>query len=118
MTDQGAYRAQVYRIVRSIPRGRVMTYGDIGAQIPPPEGMDGGAYEKVRARWVGYAMRDCPEELPWHRVVNAQGRISRRPGLGPQIQRSLLESEGVEFTGEDRFKLARYRWDPSMGDPR
>jgi methylated-DNA-protein-cysteine methyltransferase-like protein len=112
VTDQQAFREQVYRIVRAIPPGRVLTYGDIGEMIPPPPGIDLPAYGRVRARWVGYALAGCPEDLPWQRVVNAGGGISPRPGLGPQVQRAFLEAEGVEFDGHGRLDLNRCRWPP------
>jgi methylated-DNA-protein-cysteine methyltransferase-like protein len=112
MSDQQAFRQQVYRIVRSIPAGRVLTYGDIGQMIPPPPGIDLPAYARVRARWVGYAMRDCPDDLPWQRVVNAQGAVSPRPGLGAKVQHTLLEEEGVRFQENGRIDLERYRWHP------
>ena len=107
------FRARVYEIVRSIPPGRVMTYGSIGALIPPPKTVDGAAYERIRARWVGYALSDAPQGLPWHRVVNAQGRISARHGLGPLAQRALLEGEGVAFDPRGQLELATLRWDPA-----
>lgn len=107
-----AFDAHVYEIVRAIPRGRVMSYGMIGGLIPPPAGMDGGAYEKVRARWVGYAMSACPDDVPWHRVVNASGRVSARPSYGGMKQMALLEQEGVEFDERGRIRLEDYRWLP------
>jgi methylated-DNA-protein-cysteine methyltransferase-like protein len=118
MSDQKAFRQQVYRIVRSIPPGRVLTYGDIGELIPPPPGIDLPAYGRVRARWVGYALADCPEDLPWQRVVNARGGISPRPGLGPRAQRAFLEAEGVDFDESGRLDLERYRWRPRPRKPR
>ena len=113
MSDQQAFREQVYRILRSIPSGRVLTYGDIGELIPPPPGIDLPAYGRVRARWVGYALAGCPEDLPWQRVVNARGGVSARPGLGPRVQRAMLEDEGVQFDQHGRLDLERYRWHPT-----
>jgi methylated-DNA-protein-cysteine methyltransferase-like protein len=110
-----AFDSRVYEIVRAIPAGMVMSYGLIGALIPPPPGMDGGAYEKVRARWVGYAMSGCPDDVPWHRVVNAAGRVSARPGFGGMKQRALLEQEGVQFDERGRIRLEEHRWIPSAG---
>lgn len=49
-------------------------------------------------------------DLPWHRVVNAQGRIGLPPGRGHELQRAKLESEGIEFDGDDRIELKRYLW--------
>lgn len=110
--DDVAFRAKVYEVVRAIPHGRVMTYGGIAALIPPPAGMDWDAYERVRARWVGYAMAECPDDVPWQRVVNAQGRISPRPGLGPRLQQAMLEEEGVAFDHRQRIDLDRHLWEP------
>lgn len=108
------FRAQVYQVVRAIPAGRVMTYGQIAALIPPPLGVDLRGYEHVKARWVGYAMAECPEEVPWQRVVNARGRISLRRGEGPEVQRLLLVDEGVVFGEDGRIDLARYDWEPGQ----
>lgn len=83
--------------------------------IPPPAGIDYVAYVRIRARWVGYALKRCPETLPWHRVVNAQGRISSRPGLGPNLQRTLLEEEGIVFDKLGRLDLETFSWEPDPG---
>jgi len=106
------FRTQVFQVVRAIPAGRVMTYGQIAALIPPPPGVDLRGYEHVKARWVGYAMAECPEEVPWQRVVNARGRISLRPGEGPEVQRLLLSDEGVVVDEDGRIDLGRHTWEP------
>lgn len=106
------FRAQVYAVVDSIPAGRVMTYGQIAALLPPPPGVDLRGYEQVKARWVGYAMAECPEDVPWHRVVNSRGGISLRGGEGPEVQRLLLTDEGVVFNDAGRIDLARFAWEP------
>lgn len=103
---------QVYRVARAIPAGRVMAYGQIAALIPPPTGVDAHGYERVKARWVGYALAGCPQDVPWQRVVNAAGRISPRPDEGPELQRLLLEHEGVVFDEAGRIDLARFAWEP------
>ena len=108
------FRTQVYQVVRAIPAGRVMTYGQIAALIPPPPGVDLRGYEHVKARWVGYAMAECPEEVPWQRVVNARGRISLRPGEGPEVQRLLLSDEGVVVGEDGRIDLTRHTWEPGQ----
>ncbi len=107
---------RVYAIVGGIPPGRVMTYGSIAALIPPPAGITWIAYSHLRARWVGQAMARCPDSLPWQRVVNSQGRISSRPGRGPQLQRNLLEREGVIFGESDRIDLNVFGWSPPSGE--
>ena len=81
----GTFFQSVYEVVAAIPYGRVMTYGDIAEAIGFP----------YRARFVGYAMRVCPEGLPWHRVVKADGSVAG--GEWAQIRRMLLEREGVPF---------------------
>jgi len=92
---------RVYALVREIPRGRVATYGQVASMLGVPRG----------ARAVGWALRALPGDeagrVPWHRVVGAGGRISPRPGPGPQVQRRLLEGEGVTF-GSGRVDLARH----------
>lgn len=100
---------RIYRVVRRIPRGRVATYG----QIAELAGLVG------HARQVGYAMHALrtDSDVPWHRVVNAQGRISVRAGLGPEIQRQLLEAEGIALVG-NRIDLERFRWKPRIRTPR
>jgi len=107
-----SFSQTVYSLVRRIPRGRVMTYGAIAALIPAPRGVAADSYRRVRARWVGYALARCPDAIPWQRVVNAQGQVSRRPGHGPHVQRWLLRREGVRFVGGDRIPLERYAWRP------
>lgn len=104
------FNHQVWEIVRRIPRGKVTTYGKIAALIPPPGGMDPKKYLAFGARWVGGAMAACPEGVPWQRVINAQGKISLRPGADSNKQRELLEEEGVVFE-KDRVNLSRYGWD-------
>ena len=100
----------VFTLIREIPSGRVMTYGGIARQMDPPEGMDPFAFQRIAPRWVGYALAKCPEDVPWHRVVNHKGAISRRHGLSPDFQQHLLEAEGVEFTPVGRINLAEYQW--------
>ena len=95
-----AFHAAVYRLVRRIPRGHVATYGQIAALLGYPRA----------ARAVGQAMKEAPSDLPWHRVVNAQGGISRRRNVGGMLtQRLLLEQEGV-VVRRGRIRLAEHRW--------
>lgn len=96
---------RVYAVVRRIPRGRVATYG----QVASLAGLAG------HARRVGYALfaLEAGSGVPWHRVINAQGRISPRAGSDhDELQRILLENEGVTFDGTGRISLERYRWEP------
>ncbi len=105
------FRGRVYLLVAAIPAGRVATYGQIATLAGHPR----------RARHVGNALAapDPPGHpgLPWHRVINAQGRISRRGGedWSPEDagnrQMRLLRAEGIAFKG-GRVELERYRWRP------
>jgi methylated-DNA-protein-cysteine methyltransferase related protein len=104
------YYAQVWAMVRMIPPGKVATYGQIAALIPPPGGMDPKSYNAFAPRWVGGAMANCPGEVPWQRVVNSQGKISLGRGSGANDQKELLEAEGVQFDSRDRIDLKTYRW--------
>jgi methylated-DNA-protein-cysteine methyltransferase-like protein len=92
--------SRIYSLVRKIPRGKVVTYGQIARALGLPRG----------ARTVGWAMHDCPGEVPWHRVVNAQGKISARPTLGFHTQRARLQAEGVRFDREEKIDLKKYGW--------
>jgi len=90
-------------VVRRIPRGRVATYG----QIAELAGLPG------HARQVGYALAALPPgtAVPWQRVINAAGMVSRRKMPGEELsQRQLLEKEGVKFDARGRVALAKVRW--------
>ncbi|ERJ18230.1 Putative methyltransferase protein [Salinisphaera shabanensis E1L3A] len=92
--------AAVFDAVRRIPAGRVTTYGRIARLIGRPRA----------ARQVGYAMHRCPSGLPWHRVINAQGRISLPAASTAALaQRRRLEEEGVVFIG-GKVDLDRFGW--------
>lgn len=105
--NQQAYYEQVWNLVRQIPRGKVATYGQIALMISPPMGVDFESYKAFSPRWVGGAMAACPEDVPWQRVINSQGKISARPGA--ERQRILLEEEGVIFA-KDKADLKKYGW--------
>jgi methylated-DNA-protein-cysteine methyltransferase-like protein len=113
--DPAAFNAAVWEIVRQIPPGKVATYGQIGALVSPPQGISLQDYRAFGARWVGGAMAACPEGIPWQRVINSQGKISLRKGGGPDVQRELLEAEGVVFDDRQRVDLARYGWSGPQG---
>jgi len=110
--DPKAYNARVYELVHAIPSGRVATYGQIARLVPLAEGIDLGTYLRLSPRWVGAAMAACPDDVPWQRVINSQGKISPRPGFGVLVQRKLLEDEGVVFDEHERVDLKRYSWQP------
>ena len=96
---------QIYATVKRIPRGRVATYG----QIAEVAGLPG------QPRLVGYALNSLSNShsIPWHRVVNAQGKISRRAKPGcEKLQLVLLEREGIETDVAGRISLSQFRWRP------
>lgn len=100
--------SRIYSVVKRIPRGRVATYGQVALLAGIPR----------RARQVGYALHVLPDDsvVPWHRVVNAGGRISLHSGPTLRaIQRHLLECEGVSFGEDGRLDLNRFQWQPDGG---
>ena len=103
-----AYYEQVWNIVRQIPFGKVAAYGQIAKMIPPPPDVEVEAYAAFAPRWVGGAMAACPDDVPWQRVINSQGKISEREGA--ERQRQLLESEGIIFDAKGRVDLKKYGW--------
>lgn len=109
------FQQEVYKIVRSVPKGEVATYGQIASKITPPATVAADTYRAFAARWVGGAMAACPPDVPWHRVVNSQGKISDRPGADKQ--RQMLELEGVVFDVKGKIDLKKYSWEakPSQG---
>mgnify|MGYP002518759520 CR=1 FL=1 len=94
----------VYEIVKKIPEGRVATYGQIARMMGNPR----------LSRAVGYALHanPSPETIPCFRVVNRNGRTSPTFAFGGEdVQRKLLESEGVEFLPDGNVDLSRFLWD-------
>jgi methylated-DNA-protein-cysteine methyltransferase-like protein len=112
--DPASYNEIVWLIVRQVPHGRVTTYGQVASMIPPPEDVEPPTYDRLAARWVGVAMSVCPDNVPWQRVINSQGKISPRPGA--HRQRQLLEAEGIAFDDRDRVDLDRVGWDGPSSD--
>ena len=98
------FRRRVYDVVRRVPTGCVTTYGDVATLLGSPR----------VARQVGWALAALgPEDddVPWHRVINAQGRITIKGDLlRPDEQRRRLLSEGVAFDERDRVDLTAIRW--------
>lgn len=107
--DPHLFNERVWEIVRRIPAGKVSTYGKIAALLPPPSGVSPQNYLAFGARWVGGALAVCPSDVPWHRVINAQGKISLRQGA--ELQHKLLVEEGVEFDDQGRINLKKYGWE-------
>ncbi len=107
MTD---FTKRVIKIILEIPVGRVMTYGQVAASAGSPR----GARQVVR---ILHSM-SASYNLPWHRIINAQGSIStpkqaKEKGIR---QRASLEAEGVQFDASDKVDLKKYRWFPEEFD--
>lgn len=97
------YRDRVFKLVQRIPSGRVMTYGQLAAIL-------GQGYTP---RTVGFVMHSSEGDLPWHRVINAQGACSTGGLLLPaNMQQLMLEREGVLFDERGRCDLTKYLWNP------
>lgn len=99
------FNEHVYGLVRRIPSGHVLTYGRVALAIGVPRG----------ARAVGWALHVLAHgtDVPWHRVINAQGRISTTCNEHTAVlQQMLLEDEGVEFNSDGGIDLERYLWHP------
>ncbi len=104
-TRRETFYDRVYQFVRGVPAGHVVTYGQVALELGSP----------AAARAVGYALHFLPgdSDVPWWRVVNAGGAISLRGrGEAAELQRRLLEGEGVAFQREGAIDLRSYRWTP------
>ncbi len=92
----------IWRTVKKIPKGRVSTYGQVSRIAGLGE----------NARLVGYAMHNIPHgaDIPWHRVINSQGKISLpKTGGNYERQKKLLEGEKIVFDGE-KIDLGKFGW--------
>jgi len=99
---KGKIYQQIYELVRLIPEGKVASYGQIAAML-----------NRCTPRMVGYAMAALPSgsDVPWHRVINSQGKISQRAGGdGENIQRLLLETEDVESNSNGSVDFSKVGW--------
>jgi methylated-DNA-protein-cysteine methyltransferase related protein len=98
----------IYDVVRKIPVGKVLTYG----QVAELAGLSG------KARLAGYALFrvELASDIPWQRVVNAKGEISYSEARcgGDYLQKTLLEQEGIEFKVNNCIDLKKYRWQPPL----
>ena len=104
MTVDDVFKRQVLDFVRLIPAGKVATYGQIAMMVGKPR----------NARHVGAALYGLKDEddVPWQRVINASGGISTYKIGHGELQKALLESEGIEVSEEGKIDLSRYQWRP------
>ena len=108
MSSSPSFNDLVYTLVRAIPSGKVLSYGRVSDLLGVPQG----------ARAVGWALHNLGSRepsVPWHRVVNARGRVSIKGSPEAAFeQRVRLESEGVVFDEQDTLDMRRYLWTPSL----
>jgi len=108
MSPSPSFNDLVYTLVRAIPSGKVLSYGRVSDLLGVPQG----------ARAVGWALHNLGSRepsVPWHRVVNARGRVSIKGSPEAAFeQRVRLESEGVVFDEQDTLDMRRYLWTPSL----
>ena len=107
--DDKTYRERVYEIVRTVPTGRVMTYGQIANILG----------EGYTPRTVGYVMHASETaNVPWQRVINSQGACSTGKMTMPtNLQQDMLEAEGIEFSEKGKCDLGKYQWHPEGFEP-
>ena len=99
------FTRRVRDVIRSIPRGKVASYGQVAARA-------GDSRQARQVSWILHSSSD-KDRLPWHRVVGSRGKISLPPRRGGREQRKLLESEGVRFDGSGTIDLRKYGWNPA-----
>jgi methylated-DNA-protein-cysteine methyltransferase-like protein len=99
-----SFNQRVTNLIKSIPKGKVATYGQIAALAGNPRG----------ARMVVRVLHTSSkkENLPWHRVINSKGKISLPTGSGYELQKALLKKEGIIFKDDDSVDLKRFLWRP------
>jgi methylated-DNA-protein-cysteine methyltransferase-like protein len=94
------FTQKALNIIHNIPEGKVLTYGRVAALAGKPNG----------ARQISRLLHSMStkHDLPWHRIVNSKGKISLKPSYGYELQKALLESEGIKFSKQDTIDLKCY----------
>lgn len=103
-TQRDQLYATIYEVVNDIPAGKVATYGQIAQLIGLPR----------HARHVGFALANLAPDssIPWHRVVNAQGKTHPKHGRSVSFQKDRLSEEGITFNSSQRIDLKKFQWQP------
>jgi methylated-DNA-protein-cysteine methyltransferase-like protein len=103
-SEGSSFSQRIKALIKSIPKGKVSTYGQIAALAGNPRA----------SRLVVWTLNSFSqkEKLPWHRVINSKGGISLKPGQGYEIQKMLLQKEGIKFEEDDSIDLKKYLWSP------
>ena len=107
--NEKTYRDRVYKLVKQIPHGKVMTYGQIAVVLG----------EGYTPRTVGYVLHAAEKEsVPWQRVLNSQGKCSTgRLTIPINLQQNMLEQEGVAFNKSGKCDLNVFQWHPEGFGP-
>ena len=103
-SESSSFSQRVKDIIKKIPKGKVATYGQIAKQAGNPRA-------SRQVVWI-LCSSTQKDKLPWHRVVNGKGKISLKPNHGYEIQKELLQKEGVFFDESDTIDFERYLWSP------
>lgn len=98
------FTQRVVKAIKRIPKGKVATYGQIAAIAGSPR----AARQVVRILHT----QSSKEKLPWHRVINSKGEIGLKPGEGYELQKKMLEDEGVNFKVNNSVDLIKFQWQP------
>jgi len=104
--DISSFTKRVVSVIKSIPFGKVATYGQIAA-------LAGNRYGARQVVWILNSLSE-KENLPWHRVINSHGKISLKPGAGYEVQKKLLLNEEIKFAKDDRIDFKLYLWQPQL----
>jgi methylated-DNA-protein-cysteine methyltransferase-like protein len=97
---------KIIAVIKKIPKGKVATYGLIAALAGNPR----AAHQVVRILNIYWEK----EKLPWHRIIGSQGKISLKPGQGYELQKSMLEKEGIVFDIRGRVDFESFLWQPKI----
>jgi methylated-DNA-protein-cysteine methyltransferase-like protein len=100
------FTQRVIKAIKTVPRGKVATYGLIALVAGNPRG-------SRQVAWILHSVTE-KEKLPWHRLINRQGKISLPKGAGYEMQKELLVEEGIAFDRDDRIDLDRFLWQPGV----
>jgi methylated-DNA-protein-cysteine methyltransferase related protein len=100
------FTAMTVDVIKSIPHGKVATYGQIAT-------LAGNRFGARQVAWILNSLSE-KENLPWHRVINSQGKISLKRGAGYEHQKKLLLEEGIKFDKDDRINFKLFLWQPKL----
>lgn len=101
------FRERIYQLMRELPKDKVTTYGDLAAMAGQPRA----------ARIVGGIAHQGPDDLPWHRLVNKEGGLAIGYHGGQEVQRQILEQDGITCTDYKVDDFGERRWRPAVLDP-